>query len=137
MKKFPPRSLPGLTVSAALIISLLAACSTMPPPTPAYDLKSISGKWVGTIDSQQYGRVFVELVIKPEGAWQMITMKALWIGRHVFTGRVYIEDDIYEVVTDVPELCGRLTLYSTKEGRTLKFKGAGGSTQGILQITYK
>ncbi len=133
--RFRHRLIP-MTV-AVLLAALLTACSTMPPPTPAYDVKSISGKWMGPADNQRYGRFFMNLVIRPDGTFTMNSDIRLFVARVEFTGNMWVDQDKYQLSCTTPELSGTLTLYTEKDSRWLAYRSDDGNTYANLKPIYK
>jgi hypothetical protein len=127
-------------VSPALLLSIIAAlllsCSTMPPATPAYDVKSISGKWMGPAQNQRYGRFFMNLMIRPDGGFTMNSDIRLFVARVEFTGNLWVDQDQYQLNCSTPELSGTLTLHSTKESRFLTYRSTDGNTSATLKPVY-
>jgi hypothetical protein len=128
---------PILLIASLCIAALLTACSTMPPPTPAYDVKSISGKWMGWADNQRYGRFLMTVVIRPEGSFTMTSNTRLFVSRVEFSGNLWVDQDTYQINCSTPELSGTMTLYSQKDSRWLAYRSTDGNTSANLHPVYK
>jgi hypothetical protein len=132
MKPFRLRYIVPAMLMASLIAALSLSCSTMPPPTPAYDVKSISGKWMGPAQNQRYGRFFMNLLIRPDGTFTMNSNIRLYVARVEFTGNLWVDQDQYQINCSTPELSGTLTLYTGKDSRFLVYRSTDGNTSANL-----
>ncbi len=126
-----------LMLTASFISTVFFSCSTMPPPTPAYDVKSISGKWEGSADSQRWGRFIMDLEVRPDGIYIMKSNKLLHVNRTQFPGNLWVDGDHYTLNCQTPEMSGTLTLYSQKDSRFLMYRNNDGSISASLRPIYK
>ncbi len=136
MKPIRPRYLAPVLM-ASLIAALSLSCATMPDPTPAYDVKSISGKWMGWAVNERYGRFLLTMVVRQEGTFTATSDTRLWVARTEFDGNLWVDQDEYHLNCTTPELSGRLILYSQKDTRWLAYKSTDGLTSGMLKPIYK
>ncbi len=136
MKKICSRCLAPL-VLASVMAAILLSCATLSDPTAAYDVKSISGKWMGWAVTERYGRFLMTMDIRPEGRFTITSDTKLWIARMNFDGNLWVDQDEYHLNCTTPELSGRLILYSKKDSRWMAYKSTDGLTQGTLKPVYK
>jgi hypothetical protein len=125
----------GLFIGILGVASILS-CSTLPPPQPAKDIKSIVGKWEGYAESPRVSRFDMKLTVKQDGTWQMITDPAyLQYGRE-FSGKVSVWDEKFLFNTNTPDLSGTATLHFLEGKRYLVYTNEDGSIKAQLRSVF-
>lgn len=136
MKRPTARPISGTTFVISLLLALIFGCSTLPTAQPAKDLKSIRGKWEGWGANQKYGRLFITLVIRESGEWQMNTDVSFFQGRQ-FSGKAWVAEGKFEFYTETSQLRGSYTLHAKDEKRWLVFMSDDGNTTAELVPSFR
>ncbi len=125
----------GLLVSFLGVASILS-CSTLPPPQPAKDVKSIVGKWEGYAESPRVSRFSIKLTVKQDGKWEMITDPAYLTYGREFSGKVTVWDEKFQFNTNIPDLSGTATPHFYQGKRWLVFTSEDGSIKANLRSVF-
>ena len=136
MKHPTARTRSGYTLVIPVLLALIFGCSTLPTAQPVKDLKSIRGKWEGWGENRKYGRLFITLIIREDGGWQMKT-DASFFKATQFSGKAWVADGKFEVFTENPQLRGSYTLNSKGERRWLAFMSDDGDTTAELEPSFR
>jgi hypothetical protein len=136
MKHPTARTVSGTAFTISLLLALIFGCSTLPTAQPAKDLKSIKGKWEGWGTNQRYGRLFITLVIRESGEWQMNTDVSFFQARQ-FSGKAWVAEGGFEFYSETPQLRGSYTLHAKDEKRWLVFRSDDGNTTAELVPSFR
>lgn len=136
MKPPTARTRIGHTLVIPVLLALIFGCSTLPTAQPVKDLKSIRGKWEGWGENRKYGRLFITLIIRENGEWQMKT-DASFFKATQFSGKAWVADGKFEIFTENPQLRGSYTLNSKGEKRWLAFMSDDGDTTAELEPSFR
>lgn len=98
-----------------LVATLLAGCATLPPAKPVADLRSVAGKWEGTVTAG-FGTVPYTLTIKEDGSWEAVA-PAIPPGR--FEGRMSVKDGKIRFISHTTGRTGTYTLHEGEGKRVL------------------
>lgn len=102
--------------------ALLAACAPLPPPKPIPDLKSIAGKWEGTVTTP--GESFpYTLTIREDGSWWAVAPR----GPGVFEGLIRVRDGRALFASRTTGGSGTYTLHENNGQRILFGRSDDGS----------
>lgn len=117
-------------ILALMLMALaLAACATLPPVKPIADLRSIAGKWEGTVTLFQ-GTFPYTLTIREDGSWEG-TSPTLAPGR--FEGSVRVSGGKALWISRTTGAMGTYILHEGEGGRVLRLEVEGGTGTATLR----
>jgi hypothetical protein len=119
-----------------IAVTLLSACSTLPPPEEAKDIASIIGRWEGWGSVSPLGPIYIKLLVREGGQWEMTTRPGFLSYGNQFNGRAMVEEGKFAFDTDTPGLSGTSTLYYKEGKRFMVFISNDGNTKAELMRVY-
>ncbi len=122
-------------LDACLLMTSALACSTLPPPIPVNDIKSIRGRWQGTAKTQT-GLIHIRLTVREDGQWEMIADPSFLTYGNRFSGTARVDEGKILLITETPKLSGTCTLHHWQDKRMLVFVSEDGQTQVDFQPYY-
>jgi len=111
MKHFVTRHLYWVFLGTLLVLTLVFACSTLPPAIEAQDFKSVVGKWEGWAVIADGNKIFTKLTVLPDGNWQMILSRSYYNSGSTFYGTAMLSEGKFRFDTTFPGLSGNVTLH--------------------------
>lgn len=117
------------TLAVFLTGIVLAACATLPPARPIPDLKSIAGKWEGTVTLPTVTFPYT-LTIREDGSWEG-TSPTLPPGR--FEGNVRVSGGKALWISRTTGAMGTYTLHEGEGRRALRLEVEGGTGMATLR----
>ena len=109
-----------------LVAVMVIGCATaLPPAQPARDLKSITGKWEGSVlDARGQPQFHSTLTIRPDGTYENL-IPALSAPGPRFLGVVTVVDGQFRWKNETSGLTGVYTLHEGDGKRVLTSDGGG------------
>ena len=114
MKHLAARRIRRIILGTSLVMTLVVACSTLPPPMEAQDFKNSVGKWEGWAAIADGRKVFTKLTILPDGSWQMIMSRTYYNSGTIFYGTAMLSEGKFRFDTNFPGLSGTCSLHFWK-----------------------
>ncbi len=123
-------------LGTSLVITLLSACSTLPPPMEAQDFKSVVGKWEGWAALGDGNKVFTKLTVLPDGSWQMIMSRSYYNSGTTFYGTAMLSGGKFRFDTNFPGLSGNCTLHYWEDTHWLVYFSDDGRFKADLKHKF-
>jgi hypothetical protein len=112
-----------------LIGLILGGCASLPPAKPATDLKSIAGKWEGTVTAANGNQFPFTATIHEDGTGEFL-IPALSNPGPRFVTRVTVQDGKYRWKSETTDRTGTYTLHEGDGRRVLVSRADDGSSYG-------
>ena len=111
MKHLAARRIRWLILGTSLVMTLVFACSTLPPAMEAQDFKSVVGKWEGWAAIATGDKIFTKITVLPDGSWQMVLSMSYYNSGRTFYGTAMLSEGKFRFDTNFPGLSGNCTLH--------------------------
>jgi len=136
MKRRVTRNICWLILGTSLVLTLVFACSTLPPPLQAQDFKSVVGKWEGWAGIADGTKVFTKLTVLEDGSWQMIMSRSYYNSGTTFYGTAMLSEGKFRFDTNFPGLSGNVTLHYWQDTHWLVYFSDDGRFRGDFKHKF-
>lgn len=136
MKHLVTRHICRLIVGTSLVLTLVFACSTLPPPKEAQDFNSIVGKWEGWGTRGDGTKFNVKLRVLGDGNFQLIMSLTYYTYGNVFYGTAMLSESKFRFDTNIPGLSGDCTLHFWQGTHWLVYFSDDGRFKADLKHTF-
>ena len=136
MKHFATRHFYWLFLGTLLVLTLIFACSTLPPAMEAQDFKSAVGKWEGWAAIADGNKIYVKLTVTKEGNWQMILSRSYYNSGSTFYGTAMLSEGKFRFDTTFPGLSGDVTLHFWENTNWLVYFSDDGRFKADLKHSF-
>ena len=136
MKYLATRHIFWLILGTSLVMTLVFACSTLPPAQEAQDFKSVVGKWEGWAAIADGSRVYIKLSVLQDGNWQMIMSRSYYNSGTTFYGTAMLSEGKFRFDTNFPGLSGNCTLHFWQDTHWLVYFSDDGRFKADLKHKF-